>query len=248
MNAIRRGSEEIRFLFWSEWKKMMRITKRLDRETGREYALRILKDNIIHLNLAPGAMLSENELASELHLSRTPVREALIELAKGKIVEIYPQRGSAVALIDYDMVEEARFMRNVLECAVVRLDCQRSSREKLLDLEENVRLQDFYLERDSREKLLELDNEFHRLLFVMAGKPQVHALMDSISIHFNRVRSMSLSVIKEIKTVDDHRAILEAIRAGDSEKAEALLEEHLSRYRIDEAALRREYPQYFKKD
>ena len=85
----------------------MRLTERYSKETGREYALRMLKDNIIHLDLIPGSMLSENELSSEMHLSRTPVREALIELSKVKIVEIYPQKGSAVALIDYNLVEEA---------------------------------------------------------------------------------------------------------------------------------------------
>ena len=92
----------------------MRLTQRQPRETGRDYALRTIKDNIIHLELAPGSMVSENELAAAMGLSRTPVREALIELSKVKIVEIYPQKGSAVALIDYDLVAESRFMRKVL--------------------------------------------------------------------------------------------------------------------------------------
>lgn len=224
----------------------MRITERYTKENGREYALRILKDNIIQLELAPGTMLSENELASELHLSRTPVREALIELAKCKIVEIYPQRGSAVSLIDYDMVEEARFMRNILECAVARLDCDIASFENLNQLEENIKLQEFYLKNNSREKLLKLDNEFHKLLFTMANKLQIYSLMDSISIHFDRVRSMSISVVKDLKIISDHRKILEAIRVKDADEAGQLMEIHLSRYKIDEKALRKEYPHYFK--
>ena len=110
----------------------MRLTQRQPRETGRDYALRTIKDNIIHLELAPGSMVSENELAAAMGLSRTPVREALIELSKVKIVEIYPQKGSAVALIDYDLVEESRFMRKVLECAVVELDCEMAPPEDIL--------------------------------------------------------------------------------------------------------------------
>ena len=89
----------------------MYLTERLPRETGRDYALRMLKDNIVRLELKPGSLVSENELAAEMGLSRTPVREALIELSKVKIVEIYPQRGSAIARIDCHMVEEAKFMR-----------------------------------------------------------------------------------------------------------------------------------------
>ena len=69
----------------------MRLTERSAKETGREYALRMLKENIINLDLAPGSMLSENELSAEMSLSRTPVREALIELSRVKIVEVYPQ-------------------------------------------------------------------------------------------------------------------------------------------------------------
>lgn len=224
----------------------MRLTERLLKETGREYALRMLKDNIIHLDLVPGSMLSENELSAEMNLSRTPVREALIELSKVKIVEIYPQKGSAVSLIDYDIIEEARFMRNVLECAVVELACKSPSKEDLLKLQENVRLQEFYMENRSSERLLELDNEFHQMLFHMTGKDQVYQLMDSITIHFDRIRSMSLEAVKELKLVSDHQAIVEAIVAQDSDKAKTLMEKHLSRYKIDEKALRDKYPGYFK--
>jgi DNA-binding GntR family transcriptional regulator len=224
----------------------MRILERLPRETGREYALRVLKDNIIHLDLVPGSMISENELAAQLSLSRTPVREALIELAKGKIVEVYPQRGSVVSLIDYNLVEEARFMRNVLECAVVQLDCEMITPEWSAKLEENIKLQEFYLENRSPVKLLDLDNEFHQILFDMANKPQIYLLMESITIHFDRVRSMSLSTVKELKLVSDHRAIVDAIKAGDKETAKNEMEKHLSRYKIDEQALRSEYNQYFK--
>lgn len=224
----------------------MRLTERFARETGREYALRMLKENIIHLDLIPGTMLSENELAQEMGLSRTPVREALIELSKSKVVEIYPQKGSALALIDYSLVEEARFMRSVLECAVVELDCEVAAPEVLEELEANIRLQEFYLENRSSEKLLELDDQFHRMLFRMAGKSQIYALMDSITIHFDRVRSMSLATVKELKTVSDHRAILDAVKEQNGTKARQLMEAHLSRYKIDEEALRREYPDYFK--
>lgn len=224
----------------------MRLTERFAKETGREYALRMLKENIIHLDLIPGTMLSENELAGEMKLSRTPVREALLELSKSGIVEVFPQRGSALSLIDYSMVEEARFMRNVLECAVVELDCEMKAPEMLEELEANVRLQEFYLENRSSEKLLELDNQFHRMLFIMAGKPQIYSLMSSITIHFDRVRSMSLATVKELKTVSDHRAILDAVKAGDKQKARELMEIHLSRYKIDQKELREKYPDYFK--
>ena len=84
----------------------MQVSPRDPRESGRDYALRVIKDNILALELEPGSMVSENELAAHLGLSRTPVREALMALAKVRLVDVYPQRGSAVALVDYELVEE----------------------------------------------------------------------------------------------------------------------------------------------
>lgn len=223
----------------------MKLLERLPRETGRDYALRTIKDNIINLELAPGSPISENELAAQLGLSRTPVREALIELAKVKIIEICPQKKSVVSPIDYDMVEESRFMRNLLECAVVELDCQMAEPEDILRLRENVRLQNFYLDSYYPDSLMVLDNAFHELLFEIARKSHIFALMQNISIHFDRVRSLSLAAVKNTKIVQDHSDIIDSIANQDPERARQLMELHLNRYEIDTAAIRALYPQYF---
>lgn len=224
----------------------MHLLERLPRETGREYALRMLKENIIHLDLAPGSQISENELSAEMGLSRTPVREALIDLSKVKIIEIYPQKKSVVALIDYDLVEESRFMRNLLECAIAELDCEMATPSDIDRLQENVRLQNFYLDNFSPEKLQVLDDQFHSILFDIARKPQVYSLMQNISIHFDRVRSMSLTSVKDLRIVQDHEDITTAISRREAARARELMEMHLSRYKTDAAAIREKYPQYFK--
>lgn len=224
----------------------MVITEQYPRENGRDYAIRILKDNIIRLELAPGSSINAREVADQLHLSRTPVREALLELAKSKIVEVYPQSGSVVAYIDYGLIDEARFVRSVLETAVAELVCSVVAPEGLEELEHNVKLQEFYREEKKLEKLLELDNEFHYTLFRIAGKLQAYELMKSITVHFDRVRNMSLNAVKDLKLVDDHRAILEAVKAHNGALARREMERHLERYKIDEEAIRQMYPEYFK--
>lgn len=224
----------------------MHLTERLPRETGREYALRMLKENVIHLALAPGSQISENELSAEMGLSRTPVREALIELSKVKIIEIYPQKKSVVSLINYDMVEESRFMRNILECAVVELNCEMANPSDIDRLQENVRLQNFYLDNFAPEKLQALDDQFHGILFDIARKPRVYSLVQNFSIHFDRVRSMSLTSVKNLLIVQDHENITTAISRRDAAKARELMEMHLSRYKTDAAPIREKYPQYFK--
>ncbi len=224
----------------------MDIKARLPKENAREYAMRILKSNIISLELAPGSVISENEMASLLGLSRTPVREALIELGKVNIVEIMPQRGSRVLLIDYNLVEESRFLRLVLESAIIRQVCELKEPQDFSELQENLKLQEFYLENPSPSKLLELDNQFHKELFRLANKMRCYQWMiDGMEIHFDRVRSMSLSAVKDIKIVEDHRAILQAICQRDANQAVAIVTKHFSRYKIDEQVIRAKYPDYF---
>lgn len=224
----------------------MKLLERLPRENSGEYALRTIKENIISLELPPGSQISESELATEMGLSRTPVREALIELSRVKIIDIQPQKKSTIPLIDYEMVDESRFMRNLLECAVVELDCEMAAPGDLDRLRENIRLQNLYLDDFYSTQLLTLDNEFHGMLFGIARKSQVFALMQNISIHFDRVRSMALSSVKNLKIVQDHVDLVDAIEHRDPAAARTLMEKHLNRYKIDAAALRAEYPQYFK--
>lgn len=224
----------------------MYITEQLARENGRDYALRILKDNIIRLEMEPGSSISDREVAAKLSLSRTPVREALLELAKAKVVEIYPQRGSVVSLIDYDLVEEAYFVRSVLETAVVELACERANEDSLAELESNVKLQKFYQQDRVVEKLMELDDEFHRLLFKMTGKLQAYEMMKGMMVHFDRVRNMALGTMKDKSLVEEHEKILTAVGERDPGAAGKVMTIHLSRYRVDEEEVRRRYPGYFK--
>ena len=224
----------------------MKLLERLPREISGEYSLLTIKENIINLELAPGTQISENELAAEMGLSRTPVREALIELSKVKLIDIQPQKKSTVPLIDYDLVEESRFMRNLLECAVVELDCEMATSLDMGRLRESIRLQTFYLDSYYPAQLMALDNQFHGLLFDIAKKSQVFALMQNISIHFDRVRGMALSTVKNTKIVEDHQELVNAINRRDKQAARYLMDKHLNRYKIDAATIRAAYPQYFK--
>ena len=223
----------------------MTITERYARETARDYAMRMLKRNITSLELVPGSMLSENELSQALGLSRTPIREALIELSKIRIVEILPQRGSRIALIDCNMVEESRFLRLVLEKAIIELACDMADTLDFSVAEANVKLQQFYVENQLPEKLMELDDDFHRELYRLTNRMQTYHLLESMTLHFDRVRSLSLATVKEIKIVNDHEAILHAVHAGDKAEAVAQVAKHLSRYKVDEQSIRERYASYF---
>ena len=101
----------------------MSVFERLANEKASEYAYRYLRKNIIGLEFTPNSRICEADIAKELGLSRTPVREALLELVKNKLVVVYPQKGSFVSKIDYNLVEESRFVRLVLEKAIIDIAC-----------------------------------------------------------------------------------------------------------------------------
>ena len=224
----------------------MHTSERLPRETARDFAFRVLRDNIVSLDLKPGTLISENEMAMEFGVSRTPVREAIIDLAKAGIIEILPQRGSYVSLIDPSMVEESRFVRKILDKAVIELACEIAPKEVIDEIEENVHLQEFYLEKEDADRIYMLDNQFHYLIYKAAGKETTYDMSSTMMLHFDRVRTLSVETVKDLKIVKDHREMLEAIKRGDKESAIALVEKHLGRYKLDEAQMRQEHPEYFK--
>lgn len=224
----------------------MHISKKDARENAREYALRQIRANIENLQLKPGTLVSESKLAKELGISRTPVREAIQELVKNNLIEVYPQRGMIIAHIDIKLVEEMAFLRGVLEKAVVEELCDCITEDGIKELELNIQLQEFYEKSSNNPKLYELDNEFHKAMFKLCNKERLYSLMEAAQVHFNRIRTLSLYSFKEPKNVKEHRAIFEAIKARNKSRASRLITEHLSRYKLDQKELMEKYPEYFK--
>lgn len=224
----------------------MKLPERLPRETGRDYALRVLKENIVNLEIAPGSQISENELSAALGISRAPIREALSELEKVKIVEIQPQKKTSVLLIDPALVEEARFMRSTLEDAVIGEVCMQRTEQDLFRLEENLTLQDLAFRSNALDQVMIKDNEFHRCFFEISRKPEIYQLMQTLQIHFDRVRNLTLHTIIDRKILEEHKEIFRCIREQDVENARIRLRAHLERVQVDSSVVRKAYPQYFK--
>lgn len=223
----------------------MKILDRLPSENARTYAIRVLMYNIINIELIPGSAVSENELSAALELSRTPVREALIELSRMGLVEILPQRGSYISKINYDIIEESRFMRLVLENAILKLACENISDEWLQALKQNLAASKKCAEESDYSRFLELDNQFHRLLFESVNKSWTYEIIHSQMVHFDRLRLLAVKSIKNIKTIEDHEDLIYAIERRDYELAEMLMTRHLTRHQMEKSELLKLYPDYF---
>lgn len=225
---------------------VLEVLEKTRQETAREYVIRVLLYNVENLNLKPGQLVSENEIAQILGVSRTPVREAFIELSRTGVVEIFPQKGTGISLIDMEIVEETRFLRCTMEKAIVQLACDLCSERDLIALEENLQLQHACVSRGDYRRLMSLDNKFHRLLFKACNKEMTYCLIKSVMVHFNRVRFLNLAEMDMQRTVNDHQEILDAIKRRDQEGAVAAVERHLTRVLYDKNYLMELHPEYFK--
>lgn len=225
----------------------MTVLEKKTNETARQYVLRVLRHNIIHLDLKPGQPISESEMAVCLGVSRTPVGEAFQDLANASIIEIQPQRGTFVSLIDLDIVEESRFLRHVLEKIVVELACDNISQEDLNALEENVTLQGLAVKRGDYNRFMTLDNGFHERLFKACGKGWTYNFISGMTLHFDRVRAMNLKEMDMSGPFSDHKNILEAVRDKDKERAVREMDRNLTRVTTDKIYLYGKYPEYFTK-
>lgn len=223
----------------------MIITPKLENEHNREYALRIVRDNIINLEIKPGSLIGEQEIASMLGLSRTPVHEAFLELSKSKIINILPQKGCLVSFIEPELINEARFLRRCIESELIKEVIDIATPEDLMELDENIRLQEFY--SDNSDKLMELDNNFHKTMYRICNKMQCHYMVTLMSMHFDRVRNLSLHAKKDPKIIDDHRKIYEAIVSKDKDTAVKIFEKHISRIDFDWDIIEEKYGEYISK-
>lgn len=230
----------------------MKLLEKIKYENSRMYAYRTIFHNIITLELKPGSYLSENELSAELEISRTPIREALIELRGLELVETIPQKGNYVTKMDPELIEEARFIRCSLENSILRLACQTEvSPELMRRLQENLDQQKNHLkDTDPHLIMTELDDQFHRLLFEAAGRLRTYEFIQAQTAHFNRYRVLAFQMLEEEnyeRTVADHEHILAALQRKDMDLAERENIRHLTHVQSEAETLRSLCPEYFKK-
>lgn len=172
--------------------------------------------------------MSEKDLSLKLGVSRTPVREAFIRLSEEGLVDIFPQRGTLVAPIRIAEIEEAQFLRDILETAVVKRAAESIDPAILTELTDNLHQQELILKRKDYDAFWELDERFHHLLCKSASLPRAWRVIHAVKGQLDRVRYISLPEPGHAKLVlRQHTEILEAVRARDVERAVTAMQDHL---------------------
>ena len=218
------------------------------RISTRDFSYEKIKEKIMNLELEPGTKISEKELAEELKVSRTPVREAFMKLAQEELLDIVPQSGTTVSRINLNYVEEGRFIREKIEKEIVALACYELSEDYLFQLESNIAMQQLSLGKNNHNhiKLYDLDEEFHRILFQGCGKIRTWQMLQQLNSHFNRLRVLRLSSdLDWHNIISQHIEIYELITRKEEEKVKEKMEEHLKLVVIEKNLLNDRYPHYF---
>ena len=188
--------------------------------------VRELRTAIVTMRLLPGQVLSEQDIATQIGVSRAPVREAFIHLRDAGLIRVMPQRGTLVLKISAAAIESVRFIREALERAVAREAARHATAAGLARLRANL---DAQRHTTVAAAFFALDDEFHATIADVAGRPDAWRLIEDVKPQMDRVRYLSMGEPVPRETIiGHHTAILDAIAAGDGAAADAAMGLHLS--------------------
>ena len=207
-----------------------------------------LRSKILSLALKPGTPLSFTILKPQYNVSISPIRDALKHLENDGLVEIRPQSGTTVSLIDMKAVRDERFRRLYLELGAVEKCFDKGISTQLISKWENsIKQQEQAFDVRDTSLFLDLDNAMHRSLFEESGHEKVYDSMLTSSGNYHRIRMVSY-LFDDIfsNAIDQHKEILNALKSGSLDDVLSLERKHISKIDLETSGYQRVYPQYFK--
>ncbi len=214
---------------------------------GAAHVFMTLRQEIIALALAPGAVLSRVELQDRFGLSSTPVRDALMRLQEEGLVDVFPQHATVVSPIDLERAQQGQFLRRSIELEIVRTLALHPDAAVIERLNSLIRQQTAFSRLGEHGAFTAADQAFPKTMYESAKVPELGDVVARHSGHIDRLRRLHLPVPGKMRDVmRDHQAIVDAITAGKPDEAQAALRDHLSRSLGFVETLRQSHPDYFR--
>jgi GntR family transcriptional regulator, rspAB operon transcriptional repressor len=205
-----------------------------------------VRQAIVQLQLRPGNLLSEAEIARQLGVSRQPVREAFIKLAEVGLVEVRPQRGTFVVLISIREVQNARFIREAIEVAVVRKAALEATDARIKELRRIIEEQARMGETGDNAGFLRFDEAFHQVIAHSVDCDHAWRVVEGLKAQMDRVRYLSMPEATPAETlVAQHTAIVDAMARHSPDEAAAAMRAHLSEILLSLPRLAQAHPELF---
>lgn len=194
----------------------------------RELVFESLREAIIQGRLHPGERLMEIQLAEELGVSRTPVREAIRKLELEGLVLMIPRKGAYVSQISMKDIADVFEIRRALEGLAARLAAERATEEEIERLERALVRISEVAEAEDLDGAVALDTDFHEELMAASHNPRLSQMVSNLREQIQRFRLTSLSHPGRVKlAVEEHAKIVDAIAGRDAELAQNLAHEHI---------------------
>jgi len=194
----------------------------------REVVCESLREAIRSGVLKPGERIMEIQLAEELGVSRTPVREAIRKLELEGYVVMMPRRGTYVASMSIRDINEIFEIRTALESLSNGLAADHITDDELEHLQRLLVIIGGYIKEGNIEKIVETDIEFHDLMYHAARNERLVGIISNLRDQLTRFRTLSMSYPGRLEeTLEEHRLIVDAIASGDRKAASRAAERHM---------------------
>jgi len=209
-----------------------------------------LKEDIITLKLKPGQMISENEIAGVYNVSRTPIKNAFLRLKGEKYIEIIPQKGSFVTLLDMKYIKDIIYMRSVLEMDMLSSIIENKLTDEVsTKLEDNLSLQKTLIESSCVNPFsyFEIDSAFHYCLFEAVGRGRMWDIIQDCQVYYSRFRILDTMITERFTGLyEEHRKIADALKNQDKQVLKEHIFNHLNgNIRILTPKIEGEFKDYF---
>jgi len=196
----------------------------------REVVCETLRDAVRRGVLQPGERLMEIQLAEDLGVSRTPVREAIRKLEMEGYVIMMPRRGTYVADLSIRDINEVFEIRTSLESLASGLAAERITEDELEKLQRLLVEIGTHIKNGDMESIVRTDTEFHDLLYQASRNARLVGIISNLREQLTRFRTTSMSYPGRLKaTLEEHRNIVEAIAQGDEKAARKAAEHHMEK-------------------
>lgn len=194
----------------------------------REQIFKKIRMMILNYELKPGDKLIEGQLAEQLGVSRTPVREALHRLEEEGLIEIFPRRYCLVKGITIDSIHEINLIRANLEPLTAVIAVEKLTDEDLTKLDNILSQSKRALSEKDIENLILLNDEFHNLIIQSANLPRITKLLENLQDYymFFRRSYMKKDELAE-RTMKEHFEILKALKSRDKDLVEKAYKHHV---------------------
>ncbi|MDD3222021.1 MAG: GntR family transcriptional regulator [Clostridia bacterium] len=193
-----------------------------------EKVYQALRSDILSGGFKDQEELKENALAKDYGVSRTPVREAIRQLALEGLVDTIPNRGAYVHNIHCKDVVDVYAMRSLLEGLAARWAVENATKEQIEAMEEVVYMSEYYRNKGNLEQVYVSDNRFHELLYIASGSHLLEHMLRMFHEYVQQVRKNALKdEIRAKNSFEEHAAILEAIKNHQADEAARLATQHI---------------------